>query len=62
MGYLDYGEGSGLELQIEDGNINYITASDKCETVCGENILTIRTFMLVIMFMLVIIYYPGIKY
>ena len=61
MGYLDYGEGSGLEIMIiEDGsedfkgsNTNQITAAEECKPVFGEHILTVATFMLVM-----IIYLP----
>ena len=60
MGYLDYGEGSGLEIMIiEDGsedfkgsNTNQITAAEECKPVFGEHILTVATFMLVMIIIL----------
>ena len=59
MGYL-HGEGSGLEIMIiEDGsgdfkgsNNNQITAAEECKTVFGENILTVATFMLMMIIIL----------
>ena len=60
MGYLDYGEGSGLEIIEEDGsedfkgsNTNHITAAEECKTVFGENILTVATLMLVMIIALI---------
>ena len=67
MGFIDFGEGSGLEFAldendyesdcIEDSNTIPMAAADECKTVCGEHIFTVATFILVIIILLLLLFY-----
>ena len=60
MGYLDFGEGSGLEFVAVTEEewlkeTSLMTAASECKTVCGDNSFLLATFILVIVIFLLVL-------